>query len=120
LKVEEVVAAPKPEPVTPRAPDAPASPTFIEIPSSVPSFEEIPSSTIPSPVSSLEEISSLSLITADFWTREAFGLEAPDGGFGEDVPEPPPPDSPAGAPAKRRRRRRGRRVAPRAEAAAPA
>ena len=110
LKVEEVVAAPKPEPVTPRVPDAPAPPTFIEI----------PSSPVPSPVSSLAEISSLSLITADFWTREAFGLEAPEGGFGEDLPELPPADSPAGAPAKRRRRRRGRRVAPRAEAAAPA
>jgi superfamily II DNA/RNA helicase len=110
LKVEEVVAAPKPEPVTQRVPDAPAPPTFMEI----------PSSPNPSPVSSLEEISSLSLIAADFWTREAFGLEAPEGGFGADVPEPPPPGSSAGAPAKRRRRRRGRRVAPRAEAAAPA
>ena len=114
LKVEEVVAAPKPEPVTPRVPDAPAPPTFMEIPSSVPSSPILPS------VSSLAEISSLSLITADFWTREAFGLEAPDGGFGDDAAEPPPPGAGEAAPAKRRRRRRGRRVAPRAEAAAPA
>ncbi|MBK9064250.1 MAG: DEAD/DEAH box helicase [Acidobacteria bacterium] len=114
LNVEEAAAALEPEPITPRVPVAPAPPTFKEIPSSV------PSSPNPSPVSSLEEISSLSLITADFWTREAFGLDAPEGGFGEDLPELPPAGSPAGAPAKRRRRRRGRRVAPRAEAAAPA
>jgi hypothetical protein len=95
-------------------------PAFEEIPSSVPSFKEIPS---PSPISLLEVTPSeapVSLFAADFWTREAFGLEAPEGGFGEDFPEPPPPGSTAAAPAKRRRRRRGRRVAPRAEAAAPA
>ena len=130
LKVEEAVAPPKPEPVSPRVPDAPASPTFMEIPSSVPAFEEIPSSVpsfkeipSPSPISLLEVTPSeapVSLFAADFWTREAFGLEAPEGGFGEDFPEPPPPGSTAAAPAKRRRRRRGRRVAPRAEAAAPA
>jgi ATP-dependent RNA helicase RhlB len=106
-KVEERAAAPEPKHIPEREPAAAAPPTFIEIPSS-----PIPSS--------LEEISSPSLVAADFWTREAFGLDAPEGGFGEDVPEPPPPGSPAGAPAKRRRRRRGRRVAPRAEAAAPA
>jgi hypothetical protein len=76
-------------------------------------FEEIPSSL------SSSSSSSVSLLAADFWTREAFGLEAPAGGFGVDEPELPPPDASAGAPAKRRRRRRGRRVAPRAEAAAP-
>jgi ATP-dependent RNA helicase RhlB len=113
LKAEEVVAASKPLPE--REPDAAAPPTFEEIPSSVPSSS-------PSQVFSLEEIpsSSESLLAADFWTCEAFGLEAPEGGFGVDVPEPPLPGSPAAAPAKRRRRRRGRRVAPRAEAAAPA
>jgi ATP-dependent RNA helicase RhlB len=121
LKVEEAAAALEPEPITPGVPDAPAPPTFEEIPSSVPSFEEISPSSPPAPssVSSLEEISS-SAFAADFWTREAFGLEAPETGFGSEPLEPPPPGSPAGAPAKRRRRRRGRRVAPRAEAAAPA
>ncbi len=113
-KVEEAAAPPKPLPE--REPEAPAPPTFTEIPSSAPS----PSL---SSISSLEESSSeapVSLFAADFWTCEAFGLEAPEGGFGVDVPEPPLPGSPAAAPAKRRRRRRGRRVAPRAEAAAPA
>jgi ATP-dependent RNA helicase RhlB len=131
-KVEEAAALPdRPRstvaPEQRRAPpiEAPATapPTFEEIPSSVPSFEEIPSSSLslsPSPPSSLEEISSLSLIAADFWTREAFGLDAPEGGFGTEPPEAPLPGSPGGTPAKRRRRRRGRRVAPRAEAAAPA
>ncbi len=93
-------AASKPEPVTPRAPEAPTPSTFVEIPVSLPS--------------SLEESSSGSpaiLFALDFWTREAFGLEAPEGGFGADLPEPPPPGA-AGPPAKRRRRRRGRRVAP--------
>jgi ATP-dependent RNA helicase RhlB len=43
----------------------------------------------------------------DFWTREAFGLEIPDGGFGV-------ADSPAapGDPARRKRRRRRRPAAP--------
>jgi ATP-dependent RNA helicase RhlB len=49
---------------------------------------------------------------ADFWTREAFGLEIPDEGFGV-------ADSPAapGAPARKKRRRRRRPAAP---AAVPA
>ena len=114
-KVEEPVAAPEPKHVTRRELAAAAPPTFIEIPSS--------SVSLPSPLFSLEESSSespASLLAADFWTREAFGLEAPEGGFGEDLPEPPPAGADGTAPAKRRRRRRGRRVAPRAEAAAPA
>ncbi len=124
-KAEETAAAALPEPVAPRVPDAPAPPTFMEIPSSPPlPFKEIPSSlSLSSPLPSLEESPSespVSLFAADFWTREAFGLEAPEGGFGAEIPELPPPGSPAAAPAKRRRRRRGRRVAPRAEAAAPA
>ena len=110
LKVEEAAAAPEPERPTERAPFAAAPPTFMEI----------PSSSSPPPLSSLEEPSSESLLAADFWTREAFGLAAPEGGFGDEDPEPPLPGAPATAPAKRRRRRRGRRVAPRAEAAAPA
>ena len=113
LKVEEK-AAPAPERITPRAPAALAPPTP----------EEIPSSLLPSPpLSSLAESSSespVSLLAADFWTREAFGLAAPDGGFGTEWPEFPPAEPSAGGPPKRRRRRRGRRVAPRAEAAAPA
>jgi hypothetical protein len=117
LKVEEKIAppAPIPEPVRPRAPEAPAPPPFMEIPSSL----SLPSPLISSVAESPSE-SPVSLFAADFWTCEAFGLEAPEGGFGEDLPEPPLPGSPAAAPAKRRRRRRGRRVAPRAEAAAPA
>jgi ATP-dependent RNA helicase RhlB len=118
-------AAPEPERVTASEPAPAAPPTFEEMPSP-PSFlfEEIPSSlSVPSALSSLEQSPSespVSLFAADFWTREAFGLEAPEGGFGAEVPEPPFPGSPTAAPAKRRRRRRGRRVAPRAEAAAPA
>jgi ATP-dependent RNA helicase RhlB len=126
-KVEEGrTAAREPERRTEREPISAAQLPLDEIPSPipspVPSFEEIPSSppSPPPPLSSLEEISPLSLVAADFWTREAFGLDAPEGGFGEDAPEPPPPGAAGAAPAKRRRRRRGRRVAPRAEAAAPA
>ena len=73
-----------------------------------PPFEEIPAS----------EFSESLALPADFWTREAFGLAVPMGGFGDEPPEPPPAE-PGGAP-KRRRRRRGRRVAPRVEASAPA
>ncbi len=81
-----------------------------------PPFEEIPVSPIPL----FAESSSESPAPADFWTREAFHLAVPQGGFGDEPPEPVlPPDAP-GAPPKRRRRRRGRRVAPRAEASAPA
>ncbi len=134
LKVEEKIAPPAPEiPSKVEEPDGTAGASSRSAsrrppphppswsPLLGPFFREIPSS--PSPVSSLDEISSSSLLfAADFWTCEAFGLDAPEGGFGEDLPEPPPPEG-AGAgtaPAKRRRRRRGRRVAPRAEAAAPA
>jgi ATP-dependent RNA helicase RhlB len=63
-------------------------------------------------------VSVVDLEGADFWTREAFGLEVPHGGFGAEPAELSPPSS--AAPAKRRRRRRGRRVAARVEAAAPA
>jgi len=109
----------EPEPVTPREPAAAAPPTFIEIPSSVPSFIEIPSSPIPSPISSLEEISSLSLITADFWTREAFGLEAPRAASARTFPN----RRPRALPQARRRSAAGGGVAARRaarEAAAPA
>ena len=66
-----------------------------------------------------ESVALLGLDSVDFWTREAFGLEVPHGGFGAEPVEPPLAPSPSGAPAKRRRRRRGRRVAGRVEAAAP-
>ncbi len=51
---------------------------------------------------------------ADFWTREAFGLEIPEEGFGV-------ADSPAtpGGPARRKRRRRRRPGAPAPSPAAP-
>jgi ATP-dependent RNA helicase RhlB len=118
LRVEETAAPPAP-PRLPAAPE-PQRPLPIEPAAAAPpTFEESPSS----PLSSLEESPSespVSLLAADFWTREAFGLEAPEGGFGGEPTDFPLPGSPAGAPAKRRRRRRGRRVAPRAEAAAPA
>ncbi len=105
-------AAPGRKDITEREAESPAPPAFEEIPSSAP---------LPPPVSSLEAPSSkppVSLSVADFWTREAFGLEVPHGGFGAE-PEEPSASTPA-AHAKRRRRRRGRRVAGRVEAAAPA
>jgi hypothetical protein len=96
------------------------------VPAATPTFKEMPSSpSLSSPLSSFAESSSESpeespALPADFWTREAFGLEVPQGGFGNEPPELlPPPVGPAGPP-KRRRRRRGRRVAGRVEAGAPA
>jgi hypothetical protein len=59
------------------------------------------------PPEALEETAEESVSTpegpADFWTREAFGLEIPEEGFGV-------ADSPAtpGSPARRKRRRRRR------------
>ena len=102
-------AAPEPKRITESEPAAAAPPTFEEIPVS-----------LSSSVSSLEESSSETSgsLFADFWTREAFGLEVPHGGFGAEPAEPSPPSS--AMPAKRRRRRRGRRIAGRVEAAAPA
>jgi ATP-dependent RNA helicase RhlB len=97
--LEDSAASPEPKPITQHEPAAAAPPTLEEVPSSVPSSF---------------------LFAADFWTREAFGLEAPENGFASEPPEPLPPGSPGGAPPKRRRRQRGRRVAPRAEAAVPA
>jgi ATP-dependent RNA helicase RhlB len=113
-------AAPEPKRITQSEPAAAAPPTFEEIPvslsSSVSSLEES-SSEISFEESPSDESPALS---ADFWTREAFGLEVPQGGFGDEPLEPPlPPPDPGGAP-KRRRRRRGRRVAGRVEAGAPA
>ncbi len=65
-------------------------------------------------------VALVTLEAADFWTREAFGLDVPHGGFGPEPLEPAAPPATSGPPAKRRRRRRGRRVAGRIEAAAPA
>ncbi len=101
-------------PISAHEPAAVAPPTFKEIPVSF-------RSSISSSVSPFEESSSespISLLAVDFWTREAFRLDLPPGGFGAEPPEPPLPSSTA--PPKRRRRRRGRRVAGRIEAAAPA
>lgn len=108
-------AAPEPERVTEREPAA-AAPS---------AFEEI-SVSLSSPVSSFAESSSESpseepsLLPADFWTREAFGLAVPQGGFGDEPLEPPLPPPDLGDAPKRRRRRRGRRMAGRVEAGAPA
>lgn len=111
-KVEEKAATPVPVPerVPERAPAAAAPPPFEEIP--------VTSSPLPSFAETSSEPPALH---ADFWTREAFGLAVPLGGFGDEPAEPPPPSptEPGGAP-KRRRRRRGRRVAGRVEASAPA
>jgi ATP-dependent RNA helicase RhlB len=98
-----------------RGPRPPISPA-----GTLPAFEEIPVSATPR-LSAFDGSSSkppISLLAADFWTREAFGLEVPHGGFGTAPPEPPAASS--GTSARRRRRRRGRRVAGRVEAAAPA
>jgi ATP-dependent RNA helicase RhlB len=116
-KTEEAAAA---LPDRPRSAAAPEPKRASEGELAPPSpFEETPVS-LSSSVSSLEESSSEPPVSfaADFWTREAFGLEVPYGGFGADPLEQSPP-SPEGR-AKRRRRRRGRRVAGRVEAAAPA
>jgi ATP-dependent RNA helicase RhlB len=112
-KVEEKVkAAPTPERVTEREAAAPAPPPLEEIPISFSSsFAESPSSS---------ESKESTPPPTDFWTREAFGLAVPQGGFGDEPIEIPPPPAEPGAAPKRRRRRRGRRVAPRVEAAAPA
>jgi ATP-dependent RNA helicase RhlB len=107
-----LAAEPEAKRITETGMAAPVQPPFVETPVSL---------SLPSSVLSREESSAeppVSLLAADFWTREAFGLDVPQGGFGTEPPEPPPPV--AEPPAKRRRRRRGRRVASRVEAAAPA
>jgi ATP-dependent RNA helicase RhlB len=102
-------AAPEPKPIIQSEPGAAPPPPFEEIPVPL-SFS----------VSALEESSSGTpgSLFPDFWTREAFRMEVPPGGFGAEPVDLPSPS--AAAPAKRRRRRRGRRVAGRVEAAAPA
>ena len=121
-KVEEAAAE---LPTRPRSAPEPDRATEREPAAVAPSdFEEIPVS-LSSPVSSFAESSSEEspespALPSDFWTREAFGLAVPQGGFGDEPPEPLPPSTgPGGAP-KRRKRRRGRRVASRVEAGAPA
>jgi ATP-dependent RNA helicase RhlB len=109
-----------PAPLAASSLPAPISLPFKESSSESSSLKESPSGSSPS--SSFAESSSESpsepSLVVDFWTREAFGLELPLGGFGAEAVEPPPAvDAP---PEKRRRRRRGRRVAPRVEAATPA
>jgi ATP-dependent RNA helicase RhlB len=57
---------------------------------------------------------------ADFWTREAFGLDVPEGGFGvASSAAAPSPALPAPAASRKRRRRRGRRAGAPAVGAAP-
>jgi ATP-dependent RNA helicase RhlB len=102
--------APEARPISEIETAAATPPPFEEIPVSLPSSDSLPAT----PAAE----TPASLLATDFWTREAFGLDVPQGGFGAEPPEPPPPV--ADPPAKRRRRRRGRRVASRVEAAAPA
>ncbi|HEX5855461.1 MAG TPA: hypothetical protein VFZ57_07555, partial [Thermoanaerobaculia bacterium] len=119
-KVEEAAAALLERRHSAEAPEARRiTQTEIAAPAQPP-FEEIVSlpSSVSSPATSTSE-PSVSL-AADFWTREAFGLEVPHGGFGPEPAEPTSPPALSGPPAKRRRRRRGRRAVGRIEAAAPA
>jgi ATP-dependent RNA helicase RhlB len=113
-KVDEKAATPAPEPerVPEREPAAAAPPPLEEISIS------FSSSFAESSFSSESKESSAP--PADFWTREAFGLAVPQGGFGDEPAEPPPPPADPGGAPKRRRRRRGRRVAGRVEVGAPA
>jgi len=111
VPVPEPVPEPTPAPRAAAPPPAP-EPAALAAPSSSisSSFEE----------SSSEESPESPVLPADFWTREAFGLAVPQGGFGDEPPEPPPPPAEPGGAPKRRRRRRGRRVAGHVEAGAPA
>jgi len=120
-KVEEAAAALLERRHSAEAPEARRITEIETVAAARPPFEEIPvslPSLVSSPATSTSE-PSVSL-AADFWTREAFGLEVPLGGFGPEPAEPAAPLAPSGLPAKRRRRRRGRRVPARIEAAAPA
>jgi superfamily II DNA/RNA helicase len=109
-KVEEAAVALPDRPRSAAAPE-PESVTGSESAAAAPpAFEEIPVSRSPS--------DAPDFLFTDFWTREAFGLEVPHGGFGAEPADLPAPSSAAHA--KRRRRRRGRRVAGHVEAAAPA
>jgi ATP-dependent RNA helicase RhlB len=113
-------AAAPPAPAMPSAraaaPPAPAMPPLAPPPHEESKLEE--AAAAPGIAVDRPHVPVVGLEGADFWTREAFGLEVPHGGFGAEPAEPSPPSS--AAPAKRRRRRRGRRVAGRVEAAAPA
>ncbi|MGZ5427066.1 MAG: helicase-related protein, partial [Thermoanaerobaculia bacterium] len=113
-------AAAPPAPTAPSAraaaPPAPAMPLPAPPPHEESELEE--AAAAPGIAVDRPHVSIVGLEGADFWTREAFGLEMPHGGFGAEPVELSPPSS--AAPAKRRRRRRGRRVAGRVEAAAPA
>jgi ATP-dependent RNA helicase RhlB len=111
LKRRDSAEAPEARRITETEPAAAAQPPFEEIPISLPPSVSSPATSTSEPPVSL---------AADFWTREAFGLDVPHGGFGPEPAEPPALPAPSGPPAKRRRRRRGRRVAGRIEAAAPA
>jgi ATP-dependent RNA helicase RhlB len=117
--VEEAAAALSDRPRSAAAPELKRIPESEPAAAAPPPFGGIPVSLSLS-LSALGESSTGTpgSLFADFWTREAFGLEVPPGGFGAEPLETSPPSS--AEPAKRRRRRRGRRVAGRVEAAAPA
>lgn len=119
--------APRPEPLRPPAPPAlpqpppppPLPPAVIEPVVAEPVHVEpvalapaAPEAPVPAP-EPLEEVEEESVGApegpADFWTREAFGLEIPEEGFGV-ADSPATPDSPARR--KRRRRRRPGASAP--------
>ncbi|MBK9375276.1 MAG: DEAD/DEAH box helicase [Holophagales bacterium] len=104
----------QPEPPGALPPPPPAPP----LPPPAPSPAAVDAAVVPAPVLATEpreETPESSAVAAegpvDFWTREAFGLEIPEEGFGV-------ADSPAapGDPARRKRRRRRR---PAASAATP-
>jgi ATP-dependent RNA helicase RhlB len=108
--------APAAPPARAAAPHAPALPPLAPPPHEEAKLEEAAAS--PGIAVDRPHVSVVGLEGADFWTREAFGLEVPHGGFSAEPVEPSPPSSAEHA--KRRRRRRGRRIAGRVEAAAPA
>ena len=96
LRPPEPPKAPLP-PVPPDPPQVAAEPVAVPAPFVAPeSREEV-----------AEEPAAMEEGPVDFWTREAFGLEIPEEGFGV-------ADSPAapGDPARRKRRRRRRPAAP--------
>ncbi len=92
-----------PPPAEPPAPPPPPAP--VEVVSVLVAPESPPEPGIEEAVG--PELAALPEGPADFWTREAFGLEIPEEGFGV-------ADSPAapGAPARKKRRRRRRPAAP--------
>jgi len=87
--VEAAPAPPPPAPASPPTPPAPPPAEVVAIPGG-------PADDTAAPTDA-----------ADFWTREAFGLEIPEGGFGVAASAASPAD-----PARRKRRRRRRPAGP--------